>query len=166
MGGTDDLDNLVEVTVEQHALLHKQLWEDLGHWQDEIAWKTLSGQMTKQDAIIESIKKANTGRKLSNETRKKMSLSRTGKKRKPRTLEHARNIGLANKGRKATEQQNLNNSLAQIGKTLNTEHRQKIGSANRGKQRIQVTCPHCKKTGANNMMTRWHFDNCRVGGIV
>lgn len=28
MGGTDDPSNLVEVTVEQHALLHKQLWKE------------------------------------------------------------------------------------------------------------------------------------------
>ena len=37
MGGTDDADNLVVVTVEQHALLHKQLWEDLGNIKDYYA---------------------------------------------------------------------------------------------------------------------------------
>jgi hypothetical protein len=45
MGGTDDPSNLVSVTVEEHANLHKQLWEDLGHWQDRIAWLALSGQI-------------------------------------------------------------------------------------------------------------------------
>ena len=24
----------------------------------------------------------------------------------------------------------------------------------------QVTCPHCKKTGGETSMRRWHFDNC------
>lgn len=51
MGGSDDPDNLVEVTVEKHALLHKQLWEDLGNWQDHVAWKMLSGQITNAEAI-------------------------------------------------------------------------------------------------------------------
>lgn len=165
MGGTDDLENLVEVTVEVHADLHRQLWEDLGHWQDEVAWKTLSGQMTKQDAIILAVKMANTGRKLSNDTKQKMSLSRTGKKRKPRSEEHARRIGIANRGRKATEEQKLNNSLAQMGKVLSEEHKKKIADANRNKQRMIMVCPHCSKTGAKNMMFRWHFDNCRTKEI-
>ena len=166
MGGSDEPENLVVVSVEQHALLHKQLWEDLGQWQDEIAWKTLSGQMTKQEAIIKAIKKANTGRKLSEEHRRKMSLSRTGKKRKPRSEEHARKIGLANKGRKASEEERRNNSLAQSGKTLSNEHRQKIGSANKGKQRPMLICPHCQKSGAKNMMIRWHFDNCQIKRVA
>ena len=25
----------------------------------------------------------------------------------------------------------------------------------------KVTCPHCTKTGANSIMRRWHFDNCK-----
>ena len=51
MGGTDDPDNLVEVTVDQHALLHKQLWEDLGQWEDYVAWKAISGTIDKQEII-------------------------------------------------------------------------------------------------------------------
>lgn len=39
LGGTDDPSNIVEVSIEQHAALHKQLWEDLGHWEDELAMK-------------------------------------------------------------------------------------------------------------------------------
>lgn len=51
MGGSDDPSNLVRVTIEQHAELHKQLWEGLGCWQDGIAWKMLSGQITNAEAI-------------------------------------------------------------------------------------------------------------------
>ena len=36
MGGTDDPSNIVIVTIEEHANLHKQLWEDLGHEEDRI----------------------------------------------------------------------------------------------------------------------------------
>lgn len=61
MGGTDDVDNLVEISVEKHVELHKQLWEDLGHWQDFVAWKMLSGQMTKQAAS--KIKQSEGGKK-------------------------------------------------------------------------------------------------------
>lgn len=51
MGGTDDPSNIVIVTIEEHANLHKQLWEDLHCWQDFVAWKMLSGQITKAEAI-------------------------------------------------------------------------------------------------------------------
>lgn len=39
---------------------------------------------------------------------------------------------------------------------------QKIGGRSCiGLIRPKVTCPHCGKNGANNTMSRWHFDNCR-----
>lgn len=54
MGGTDALENLVEVTVEQHAMYHwcnYQLW---GNKEDQIAWLALSGQISFNDATIEA----------------------------------------------------------------------------------------------------------------
>jgi hypothetical protein len=51
MGGSDDPSNLIEITIEEHANIHKQLWEDLGHWQDKIAWQMLSGQISSAEAI-------------------------------------------------------------------------------------------------------------------
>ena len=86
MGGTDDPSNLVSVTVEEHANLHKQLWEDLGHEEDKIAWLCLSGQISTSEATILAIKKANTGRKMffTEEHRQKLRESR--KKQKPPRL--------------------------------------------------------------------------------
>jgi hypothetical protein len=49
MGGTNDPSNLVTVTVEEHANLHKQLWEDLGHWEDKVAWLALSNQIVDEE---------------------------------------------------------------------------------------------------------------------
>ena len=42
MGGTDDPTNLVELTVEEHALAHKKLYEEHGCWQDYVAWQGLA----------------------------------------------------------------------------------------------------------------------------
>ena len=50
-GGIDDPSNLIELTVEEHAEAHKKLWEEFGRWQDQVAWKTLSGQITCAEAI-------------------------------------------------------------------------------------------------------------------
>jgi hypothetical protein len=90
MGGTDDADNLIEVTVEQHALLHKQLWEDLGYQEDYIAWRCLSGQISSEEAKILAIKEA-----------RKRDI---GKKKKPHSIETKRKISESRKGQRVSEE--------------------------------------------------------------
>jgi len=62
-GGTDDPANLVRLTIEDHAEAHRILFEQHGRWQDELAWKTLSGQIPYAEARILAVKKALTGKK-------------------------------------------------------------------------------------------------------
>ena len=92
MGGTDDPPNLVELTVEEHAEAHRLLWEKYGKWQDEIAWKALTGRIGKEEIIREKQKKSKLGTKLSEESRKKISISKIGKKMKKRSEEHSEKI--------------------------------------------------------------------------
>lgn len=49
MGGTDDSNNLVELSVSEHAEAHRKLYEQYGRWQDYIAWKGLSGVIHTKD---------------------------------------------------------------------------------------------------------------------
>lgn len=51
MGGTDHRSNILKVNVALHAFLHKLLWEEHGCWQDELAWRMLSKQIGKDEAI-------------------------------------------------------------------------------------------------------------------
>ena len=56
MGGTDVAENLIEITVTQHAMYHYcnyQLW---GKEEDKIAWKMLGGQITAEAASLEARK--------------------------------------------------------------------------------------------------------------
>jgi hypothetical protein len=53
MGGTDDSDNLVELTIEEHAEAHKILYEKFGKIEDYWAWKGLSGQIGKEQLLRE-----------------------------------------------------------------------------------------------------------------
>jgi hypothetical protein len=53
MGGTDDPSNLVELTVEEHALAHKKLYEKYEKQEDYIAWKALEGQIGKDELLSE-----------------------------------------------------------------------------------------------------------------
>ena len=54
-GGTDDLENLVEVSITQHAMYHfcnYQLW---GNEEDRIAWRGLSGIISREQVVYETI---------------------------------------------------------------------------------------------------------------
>lgn len=50
-GGTDDPSNLVELTVEEHANAHKDLFEKYGRIQDKLAWQGLSGILNREEII-------------------------------------------------------------------------------------------------------------------
>jgi ABC-type phosphate transport system substrate-binding protein len=66
MGGTDEPENLIELTVEEHAEAHKKLWEQYERWEDKLAWQGLAGLIGKEELIkqmlIEAAKKGNASR--------------------------------------------------------------------------------------------------------
>lgn len=49
MGGTDDPDNLIELTPDAHAEAHRLLYEQHGHWQDYVAWQGLAKLASKAE---------------------------------------------------------------------------------------------------------------------
>ena len=51
MGGSDEPENLIELTVEEHAEAHRQLFREYGKIQDKIAWKMLSGKTDESEAL-------------------------------------------------------------------------------------------------------------------
>lgn len=95
MGGNNSPSNIELVTVAEHAERHRVLFERRGNWQDELAWKALSGQIGKEEATLLAIKKAHVGAKRSLETRKRISE--------------------ALRGRKLSSPHNKNKSLGQVG---------------------------------------------------
>jgi len=60
MGGSDDPSNILRVTVEEHAEIHKKLWEEHGRWQDLCAYKVLSKEIGQEEAV--KIAKQEAGR--------------------------------------------------------------------------------------------------------
>ncbi len=76
----------------------------------------------------------NFGFKHSEETKRKMSLTRKGRKREPFSEEWRRNIGLAQLGRKRSEEAKRKTSRALLGKKKSMEHRKNIGLAHKGEK--------------------------------
>ena len=124
MGGSDNADNIVELTVEEHAEAHKKLYEQHGHWQDYCAWQALSGRIG-QEEILRMKQGANKGKKPSPETIERMrqsaliraerqradgTLARANKKRSEtqtgykKSAEHIKNWSASRKGYKQTEE--------------------------------------------------------------
>jgi len=61
MGGNDSPENLIELSIEEHAIAHKELWEKYGQREDFLAWQGLAGLMTKEELVKEMLSLA--GRK-------------------------------------------------------------------------------------------------------
>lgn len=148
MGGTDEPSNLIELTVEEHANAHKLLWEENGRWQDFVAWKALSGQISTDDLRKELARLANQGRSLSEEHKNKIKEARS------------RQI--------TSEETRLKMSKTRKGRTITWDLKRNTPEANEkrskkmiGISKAKVQCPHCSKVGGKPQMYQWHFDNCK-----
>jgi hypothetical protein len=109
MGGTDDSNNLKEVTIEEHAQAHKELYERYGKWQDKLAWHCLSGQLGPKEKIIEELYKQNGKHNVKYLTlsvrRRAVKNARKTNTGRIYTKEHREKIRLAAIGRKQTDYQ-------------------------------------------------------------
>jgi hypothetical protein len=127
-GGTDDTSNIVYLTVAEHAEAHRILFEKYGRWQDEIAWKGLSGRIKREHVQREAVRRANTGKKMSDETKKKISQAKKSIKQSPTHVENNRR---ARQGKKLSEKHIENISKALKGKPHSPEHNAKVGRKGR-----------------------------------
>ena len=131
MGGSDDPSNLIELTVEEHAEAHRKLFEEHGHWQDELAWKGLAGIIGKEELIREMISRAGVGNKRS-----------LGSVRSKEFKENARLKMLGKKnnlGTKFSEEtkkkisEKLKGNKNNLGRKFSEEHKRKISESKKRK---------------------------------
>jgi len=82
------------------------------------------------------------------------------KKKVPRTTEWCINHSLTMSGRTQPKESNIKRSETLKGR----KPIWLIGKQawNHGIPRLKVTCPYCNKSGGQGVMTRWHFDNCKI----
>jgi len=105
-GGTDDPSNIKELTVEEHAQAHKELYEKYGRKEDWLAWQGLAGMISKEEAIREStllaaekgnakhVERYHNDPEYASEVRRKQSKPKSTTKNyfKPKSDQHAENI--------------------------------------------------------------------------
>ena len=148
MGGGNKPENLIELTIEEHAQAHYELWEKHGKWEDLVAWKALSNQIDVEEIRLLALRLRIKGVPLTEEHRKKLSLAKKGKKQSKEAIQK-RTASL--KGRKITWDLKAT--------TLEANEKRSKSMIGRPKQKIE--CPHCNKTGGIPQMKQWHFDNCK-----
>ena len=173
-GGSDDPSNLIELTVEEHAEAHRLLFEEYGRWQDEVAWKGLSGQIDSAEinyilSVERNLGENNPmygkpgpmrGKKHTEETKRKIKEKRAQQVMKPVSEETKRKISERHKGREIHENTKLA-VLESNKRRAGSKHKQ---HKNKGTKQEIISCPHCGKEGGTTMY-RWHFDNCKLKGI-
>lgn len=115
------------------------------------------------------ISEANTGMKLTDEQKLKISESKLGKKREQFSDEWIENLTKANSGENngmygkshSDETRELMRQK-RLGTQRSPETIAKIAEANRGKIRPKKHCEHCGKEAPVNVYPRWHGDNCKM----
>lgn len=94
MGGSNSLDNLIELEIHEHALAHYELYIKYGKIQDKIAWLALSGKTVEAELLRKKLALDSFRKWLQNPVNKKkwrdkISKTLTGRKL---TVEHRKNI--------------------------------------------------------------------------
>jgi hypothetical protein len=134
MGGSDDPDNLIELTIEEHAEAHRMLYEKYGKVQDKLAWQGLSGLLSNQE-LVET---------LLSETKKGPNNPMWGKPAPNRGIKRP-GIGGRKKGTKWSKEERQ----AKEQMHISTEHREKMSKvwANPDRNK-KIGLAHKGKVGA------------------
>jgi len=175
MGGSNDPSNLIELTVEQHAQAHLELYEKYGKWQDLIAFKMLSGQITtNEEGRLEAIREMHKERKRTGQA--KIIGQRAARTKKEKGLcKHSWNAGLYLKDNpdndalkklsissknlmKAGKIHCIGDSMR--GKKFSKSHKEKLRA--KALSRDLIECEHCNSKHIKQMYVRWHGEKCKM----
>ena len=102
-------------------------------------------------------------RKMSNETKRKISESKIGKSY-PKLTKANKISGIKRLGIPLSDLTKEKLKISRSTWTFSDEHKSNLSLAQLGKKHPvkSVTCPHCMKTGNPGGMANYHFDNCKA----
>jgi hypothetical protein len=184
LGGTNDKDNLVNLTAREHFICHWLLTKmHTGEARGKMinALYLMQGKNQYQDRYINSrvyetlrteyaqyISKLNTGRIQPLDEKTKQIAAITGRKRASFSEEwkakmSASKLGENNNryGVDVSEETRRKIGDRIRGRKQTEEEKARRGLANLGKVKPKKLCPHCNQMIAVNTYPRWHGDQCR-----
>jgi len=167
MGGTDDSNNLIELTIEEHAQAHFNLWKKFECIEDKIAWECLSGRkLSEEERII--LSKSGFEKFLLDENKvikwkNKISNTLTGKTQSEETrIKRSNSLKLAykegrkkviinpNDARKRYYENNISQLMAEGRK--NSEKWKQSVTSEEYKIKKTLTDPRSKKVSVNGVI--------------
>lgn len=109
-GGTNDPSNLIKLTISEHAAWHYELWVYWGKTEDWLAWKGLSGCISKEEIrrlAISNATKGKTyeeihGKEKALQLKQQRKLAMQGKPKSPEHIEKHRQAIIGKKASKET----------------------------------------------------------------
>jgi len=155
----EDPINKVELTVEQHANAHRLLWETFNYYEDYIAWKTLSGQMGKEDAIKEAQSMAAKRMMEANAEH----LSEWASQRNKKRIKNGTHNFIGGKHHQRRIREGTHNLQGNSEWHSKTAHRANLKRIADGSHHFLIVyiCPKCNRTGKGARFKSSHFDNCK-----
>jgi hypothetical protein len=124
------------------------------------------GKSHSEDSI-KKMSKSSIGKMHSTKTKEKMSKSHAGRKNSEETKEKMSSAAKKRHQEHPLSAESIKSMKEKLtGRSVSDEVKNKISKTMKGKKRQIITCPHCGKSGANNLMKRYHFDNCKLRGKV
>ena len=125
MGGTYVPENVVLLSIPQHADAHHQLFLEHGHAEDEIAWLGLSGQIDREEIISRLLSIAGQRGGAAG-----AGVSRNNGNKRPDLA--ARNLLGLTKGQSKSFEHRQKISQAMMGHIVSEATRQKISMTHKG----------------------------------
>jgi hypothetical protein len=138
-GGLDIKENLISLSIENHAKAHLKLYKETNNEYDRIAWLALSRQISGAEAI----KAANSER---------------NKKLQRKLVANGTHILLGGKIQGISSRKRVKKGTHNL---LGPSSNKKMLSEGKHISQITQICSHCGKEGKGGGMKTWHFDRCR-----
>jgi len=186
LSGSDDKDNLVDLTAKEHFICHWLLIKmHTGTNRGKMinALYMMQGQSARQKRYTskitgriyehlrkeyaEYIRQQNTGNQITIEQREKIRQSKLGKSRPAFSEKWKENLSENHKSKKSgfigtlSEDTRKKISEKAKGRKQSAETIAKKADAVRGSKREKLLCPHCAQHISVNTYPRWHGNNCK-----
>ena len=187
LGGSDDPDNLVDLTAREHFICH---WLLTKMYTGEARGKMINAMYmmraesphqkryeskitgriyeTLREEYSRYISKLNTGRIQPPEEKQRQLKAQIGRKRAPFSEEWRAKLSAAKSGInnnrygvEVSEETRKKISERAKGRKYSAETVEKRAAKIRGSKRERLTCPHCGTDSAVNTYPRWHGDQCK-----